>query len=811
MLTSEMGVTSVNDTMQVEYNSEKDHPTTVFVDSEEVVTHDVVMNQLELLPVRATDDYKLYYKRPFRVTRGLITQNDGASWRHIMTWPSEVSSWYTQKLQGVFAFRGPLHVRLVVNANKMQSGILRLRAIPAMTTQTPLAFNNGQHLAYLINQTSMSTLPGFDIDLACSHTGEIELPWIFPESAVISVNEQRWVICLSMYVPLGVGDSGSATIDYTVYYSHPDFVAYGASGVDTFQSGRAKAQEKKEAGIVTRTLGKMSESFNHMTPIPFIGSYMKSLSSISASLSKAASVWGWSSMPIFTPHHRMVQDAIGSTNVTNQPKVVRFMGPIAGSGTPEGKPIGPSNDELAISSITSRYAYVSSFDFENQVAGEVLWTSSVNPWNFFTFVNGFTGVDNSYQRFVYTPLTYCSRMFASWRGTIRYRFDMGKTQFHSGRIVIVYSPVNSMPLDNQFTYRKVVDISEVSHFEFEVPFVFPYSLPLEDTLQGSAGTLRILVVDDLQAPSTVRKRIQTNVSVSGGSDFTLSNYVGRTQGSVIEPAPCEAIGAGFTFQSGCMRDTETVEEVVESEHFDVANTGIVQRSFRNLLRAETFLPLAIRDDVGAVTLAFGNGSWTNTANYRVLNPFSSYLVPPRSYFASAPAWNYEFSFDLYSALAPLFYGSKGGVRLRVSSTRGDTTNPRYHVRYLTKRNLPINGSYLFTEAEAFVAPSALSNMTTRWSPAFMDSLPESSVLYEFPQSINKPFRPNQQSIFTASNVASTLEASVNPNSQRNFVAVSANVPFNLTRSTAEDFDFMFFLGVPIQTGVLAPVMGPQDV
>jgi hypothetical protein len=139
-----------------------------------------------------------------------------------------------------------------------------------------------------------------------------------------------------------------------------------------------------------------------------------------------------------------------------------------------------------------------------------------------------------------------------------------KTQFHVGRLTLVYTPRNwNVPTTDQIQYclREVLDIRERSEFEFLIPYidnkpyhVMPNTTQAPTTRYDSLGTLFVIVQNKLTAPDTCANNVDILFEVSGGPDFELadprqiSGMQPFTTDAMLtaqigddEGAPCEAI------------------------------------------------------------------------------------------------------------------------------------------------------------------------------------------------------------------------------------------------------------------------------
>lgn len=119
-----------------------------------------------------------------------------------------------------------------------------------------------------------------------------------------------------------------------------------------------------------------------------------------------------------------------------------------------------------LSDLFSREGYLTNTQWNSTaVSNTVLFNFTVAPKPFFA-----TPANVSYS----TPLSYLSQPFAYWRGGIRFRFSIVKTQFMQGRLQFFYSPGSDVVTvdDQSELYTGTIDISECSDFIVEIPFMF---------------------------------------------------------------------------------------------------------------------------------------------------------------------------------------------------------------------------------------------------------------------------------------------------------------------------------------------------
>jgi hypothetical protein len=162
--------------------------------------------------------------------------------------------------------------------------------------------------------------------------------------------------------------------------------------------------------------------------------------------------------------------------------------------------------------------------FPESVTDAMLWNCKVTP-NLYT-VNG--------AEIHPTPMAYMAVPFGYWQGSIKYRFQIVKSNFHKGKILLRWDPrSHGANIQYNSVYSRVIDIAECDDFEIvvgwgqSVPFLevgeityvenFAYTrFPTEEGYTN--GNLEVNVVNNLVSPS-IDSSIQFNVFVSACEDM----------------------------------------------------------------------------------------------------------------------------------------------------------------------------------------------------------------------------------------------------------------------------------------------------
>jgi len=134
-------------------------------------------------------------------------------------------------------------------------------------------------------------------------------------------------------------------------------------------------------------------------------------------------------------------------------------------------------------------------------------------------------------------MSYMAQTFNKWQGSIKYRFQVVKSNFHKGKILIRWDPrAHGVDIQYNTVYSRVIDLAECDDFEITVgwgqavPFLSCGTMNTSDVLFSDTarlvndttskfnGVLEVAVVNGLVSPS-IDSPIQFNVYVSACEDM----------------------------------------------------------------------------------------------------------------------------------------------------------------------------------------------------------------------------------------------------------------------------------------------------
>lgn len=719
------------------------------------------------------------------------------------------STMLTDKIRGLFAAKFTMVFTLQVNASRFQQGRYILAWIPlggARPTAVGAQAWLSMHTASLRSRTQ---LPHVELDVATDTSVVLRVPYSssllsYPMASLTDPNQFGTLGCLRIfpYEPL-VAASGITTAGFTLWAHIEDFddfaVAVPQSGFKTVECDpQAQITPSTEelvankAGPISSTLKTVSKASSLLKPLPLIGSYAGTLSWVTNILGGAAEVLGWSK-----PNNMAVVKRVQFNTVAYPSNFNAIDNSLPLSGMTDNSVSclegfsGSKTDELGVTAIAMRPSYIAKVSWGiASAAGAQLFGLEVAPFGDLS-----QRVDNGHSVVDLTPLQFAASNFRLWRGSIQYTVKIVKTEFHSGRLVVAFSPENwrttigAMSYANSnYLHREIIDIRTCNTFTITVPFVSttPYksTIPLAGT-DFKVGGLFFYVLDPLMAPSTVASSITLLVEHSAGPDmeFALPESFYN-----LKPAFNVTPQSSFVTQASPTTNSEVVNignSNVEGTTTKYSEACIGERvmNFRQMLKKHNlFTAASVARPVGNVYTNILPFSWTAYDSALVPSPYTGL---PRA--------------DLYGLLSSIFMYSRGGVNLKTPTNVtgfgaffGSVSG--YHVRSVSS-GVPVYDSALALDGIATLSFGGQKPYVGTYNTK------ESYVEISQPMYSADPLRPNCDQMVATNGGVNTYRMEPGSFGARNFVTIQNNAPgastsLDITRAGKDDATFGYFVSIP---------------
>jgi hypothetical protein len=774
--------------------------TTVMVDDAVTSRFDMINITKNVLNVDSDvvteQSLKDYLAKPRIVQRGNLATTDTVStWLPFRVMGDIVNqSPYVDKLRGYMGIRASVVLTLQVNATRFQQGRYMLCAVPQGGAGQSVIQKLTFHRFHATTLNQRVQLPHVELDVACDTSATLKLPYVSIRNADFiqasgANGPDTYTVCLYPYSPL-VAASGDNTASYTLWSHLEDVELYAfarpQSGFSTSvmkRNATDKEREKSQIQPLSSGLGMMSGGLAVLSNNPLLSTIARPLAWVTDVASKAAWSLGYSKPNDLSPVRKIKRTVMPYFNNVDAPDETAVL---ALTSRNQVNPLpgfaGSDVDEMAFSSIITRYGFWRSFNFsDTDVVGTVLTTFDVRPGN------AFNGPD-SYGAISMTPVCFISSMFLYYRGTMKLKFKFVKTEFHSGRIGFCFSPspmfTTGATTENFFDYlpRHIVDLRYQNEVTIDVPFVSlsAYRECFNSDANQSLN-LYVYVVDPLIAPNTVSNTITILTEVCGGDDMQFVAYKRPDKHPVLEPV----------YQSGidpCALSATSIggtKPADVSVAYSASAAGEHITSLRQIIKMNSISPFA--EELAPFT-----------GHIRV-RPFAIQIVTwdgPASRFSSIATYC-----DLYDLVSSCYAISRGSVRIklfpRVAASNSSVTL-RSALTFLNISATAGGTKYVFSPIDTEGRTDGLSATQNCTIPTLYDI--EGGLEYQVPQYLNYHSRAVSDNIVCTDTI---LRSSVNGTTSSfkftadTYIGSGYDGGFYFSRSAGEDCELGMFISVPL--------------
>lgn len=433
-----------------------------------------------------------------------------------------------------------LKIKIMVNASPFYYGttLVSYHPLPSFHTQS---ITNDSGTRYF---TLYSQRPHIWIYPQNNEGGEMTLPYLWPKNWISTISNQDFI------------DMGKLTYFPVVALQSANGVAAGGVTISTYAwaenvvlsgptSGFVMQSDEYDMGPVSSVASAISNAAGALSGLPLIGSFMTATKIGASTVASVASSLGFSNPPVIEnampiknqgiPQLASPEISYPIEKLTIDPKNELTVDPSA---------VGlPPNDELSIQHLTGKESYLTTFNWSSVDASDaLLFSSAVTPEMF--------SIDTTATAPMYlTPMAWIATMFNHWRGDVIFRFKFICTQYHRGRVRVIYDPSGSAAANilNQtatqsVVFNEVIDLTKDSNIEIRVPYQqalawcttfnptdaaqVPYTVGNATTFKHvpsvTNGMIAVRVVTSLTSP-ILASTIQCVVSVRGAENLEFSN------------------------------------------------------------------------------------------------------------------------------------------------------------------------------------------------------------------------------------------------------------------------------------------------
>lgn len=457
------------------------------------------------------------------------------------------NSFVRDKIKNYELLRMKLHVKMVISGTKFHYG-------RALVSYNPYTANDQVTVSRsFISQDLIqaSQKPHFFLNPTKNTGGDLCLPFFWPKN-YLSIPDADWddmgEIVISSFGNLLHANGGDDPVTITTYIWAEDVVlTIPTSSVPPLvsQSGRrgkrVNAKDQGNAinsndeygqGIISKPAAAVAKAAGALSNLPVIGPYMTATQIGANATSRIAQMFGYSRPNVITDIQQFKPMPAGNlANTDAADAALKLTLDSKAELSVDSRTVGLDGaDEMGILDYVKRESYLTQFSWAPDAGPDtLLWNTRVLPMQ----------LDNISGEIHMTPLAHMASVFEQWQGSLKFRFQIVKSDFHKGRILARWDPNQfTSSIDYNTNYSRVIDIAETDDFEIvvgwgqSVPWLNcgqPYSTGsnfssvarLLNNQGQENGILELVVLNDLVCPS-IDAPISINVFVSACDDFKLA-------------------------------------------------------------------------------------------------------------------------------------------------------------------------------------------------------------------------------------------------------------------------------------------------
>lgn len=718
-----------------------------------------------------------------------------------------------------------------------------------------------------IDLVQASQKPHFFLNPTNNEGGEMEMPFFFLQNYMslskLDYNDMGEV-SIKGFDTLKHANGGDDPVTITVYLWASDVVLTMPTSLTetttfTPQAGsrpnnKSRTQTKKKAkpsntmnsgdeygqGIISKPASAIAKAAGMLAEIPMIAPYARATEMVAEKVGMVANLFGYSRPPVVSDILLQKPSPTGNLANTDAADAVnRLTLDSKQEITIDSRTVGlDGQDQMDILGFGKRESYLGQFEMKTTDAPDtILWNSYVTP---VLYRQGATGVEGAELHL--TPMALLSQYFTSWQGSIKFRFQVVKSNFHKGRILLRWDPrSHGANVSYNTVYSRVVDIAQEDDFEIVIgwgqnrpflgcpqvtettePFFGTTRLPTDST-NDMNGVLELNVVNSLVSPS-VDSDIRINVFVSACDDMKwgapnpdklrnlhLFPLPGPSAQALAAPSPKDEDGRATEYvpQSGMQAtdvsgttssetdrpvDVPSIQDVSstlgEDDHQMEVFFGEAPTSWREILRRYVYTRTWVAPQVGNNQLA------VNTLRLKGL-PYATGWDPDGIDTAAddtTPLTTGQT--HILTLLGPCYAGWRGGLRKKLLFQNSNTSPSATRYGFINAKgwlqNLESTNS-LSSDFEKFL--SSRNGRFSNGGTAATNLGINNTIEAELPFYNGVRFQSARQPNASFNNGAHSLY--VQTVSVQTDVGESFGSAFQDWSAVGEDFTLFFFTGVPI--------------
>lgn len=551
-----------------------------------------------------------------------------------------------EKLKGFSRLRARLHLRFMVNGSPFRYSDVMVSYRPlwtpnwVSTNDETYLFSGGDCAcddllltAPTLNSISakIPTRTAYDtqslmtrsqrmnvrLKVSTSKGAEMVLPFVYPYDAIAMLDQpgtsnttdqslrgMGTLFVQSIFPLLTTTTASTVPVNISVYAWAEDVKIWGPTQI-TVQSKDEFDENMKPSAIASL----VADAASILSRVPIIGPFAQATHFAATTVSSILRFFGWTNPPVIGPLVGFLpRVGLFQTNplISSQDDVLSL--DPKNEQTVDPRIVGcTAQDELSIEYLCSKDTI---FDFASwqptDAPGSPIFTLPVAPvYAYTTWLANVANPSIPCANVTMTPATYFSQLFQYWRGDMVLRLEVVCSQFHRGRLAVIWDPSPALTsvvgLGTGTQITEVIDLASSNICEIKIPYLSHRGYLETDprpvvcknsssctfqrwgnrsTSHGWAipftllnGNVYVVVLNELQSAN-----LATNVQVVASVRFENMRFMGpRPQNGVNDTLTNASVRAvsfsNLVVQSGTVEPDDTM--VMCGENSSVDHVGLL--------------------------------------------------------------------------------------------------------------------------------------------------------------------------------------------------------------------------------------------
>ncbi len=454
------------------------------------------------------------------------------------------------KIANFELLRMNLHMKVLISGTPFHYG-------RALVSYNPLSgfdqvtIERGLGAALDADLVGASQKPHIFLNPTLNAGGVLEIPYFYKENYIpltkAGITDGLGEIVFRSFGNLRHTDVGNpVTINVYLWATDVTLTMPTSQGLPALpsQSGTMNSGDEYGQGIISKPASAVAKAAGMLKSIPLIRPYARATEIVASGVGDVARLFGYSRPAVITDPVIMKPVPLGNvSNVDAADPVNKLTLDSKNEVTVDPRVTGlEGKDEMAVLDYVKRESYLTTFNWTSDAApGDMLFNCRVAP-DLFRSVNYTTPTLRKELHMI--PACHMAQMFKYWQGSIKFRFQVVKSAYHKGRMLVRYDPRSlGAVVDYNTNYSRVIDIADAEDFEITIgwgqhaPWLeceeiddsvnFSPTTRLNELFMRAAnGVIELDVINELVSPSA-SSDISINVYVSMCDDAKFAQPDGQ--------------------------------------------------------------------------------------------------------------------------------------------------------------------------------------------------------------------------------------------------------------------------------------------